>query len=355
MPGTPLNLDLPTLSDTFSTIVSKLVTAVSAIEDDLGPRVTSGELNLTSEVNLNGNALVNVGGVRLTGGSSTVEGTLYLEDDELWVMTAAGAVRLTSDGTINVAGAGTIGGDYGGVNPATVVFVDSAGQYVFREDTGVYADLVADDLVLRGDTGLIRFSAHAGLSGTREISVKTLPTSGVSNLVYSSADSTLEDGAVVRATNEALFTDLDCTGTLTTDIFKHGDMTFVVPLTLFRAGYTLSASQGSDATFSSYTNIQPGGAARWPIEGLRVGDRVKTVKVTGNSPTASSPVVTVGTSTSAGQTSHTYTGTGNFGVDGYFSMELDTPVTLAQTDTLWISVVGGEVNMRHAVVIFDRP
>lgn len=215
MPGVDLDLDLPSLSDPLSTIVSKLVTAVSTIEDDLADRVTAGELDLDTTVSLNGNPLTNVGGVRLLGGESTVVGTLYM-DEELNIVTTAGVVQLTSNGAINASSIGGIVGDYGGANPAAVTYDDASGEFRFTEAPGTYADIVCDDIKLIGAGGSLRLAVDATLSGAQFLNFKSFPSSGVGLLVYQASDSTLIDGSaaagaislpVVLTVDEIRYTD----------------------------------------------------------------------------------------------------------------------------------------------------
>ncbi len=173
MPGVDLNLNLPTLADTMATTVAKIVIALDAIETDLAAKVTVGELDITEELSMGGAPLINVGGLQLSGGVSTVPGTLYMAGDELFIETAAGAVQITAAGAIDIAAAGTIGGDYGGANPASVLYNDVAGEYRFFEDTNVWADLAADDVTLKAAAGQVRLTAKSDTASSYTLSMPT--------------------------------------------------------------------------------------------------------------------------------------------------------------------------------------
>lgn len=215
MPGANLNLDLPTASDNMKTVRDKLVTALQAVEADLAPRIPAGALNITTNLSMGGAALLNVGGVRLSGGQSDEIGTLYM-DEELHAVTPAGNVQITANGGLNIAALGTIGGDYGGANPAAVIFDDASGEYRFYEDESPvdWAVLVANQLRLEGANGSIRLFVDDAIATARSLGIKTLPSSGVSGLVYNATNATIEDGAATRETNTHLFTSVDLTGSL---------------------------------------------------------------------------------------------------------------------------------------------
>lgn len=215
MPGTDLNLDLPTLADTMADVVAKLVIAVETIETDLEPRITAGELDINTELSLGGAPLTNAGGVRLTGGATDVEGSIFEEDGDFFMVTGAGVVRITQDGGINVASAGIIGGDYGSGNPAALNYDDGAGAFDFSEDPSVWADVRVNDVVLNNQTtsGKVTLHVDDAITTARSINVKTLPASGVSALVYVAATSTLETADTARVTADLKVTNVDATGT----------------------------------------------------------------------------------------------------------------------------------------------
>lgn len=197
MPGTDLNIDLPVAGDNFGVYRAKILAAVQAIIADIEPRIGSGALDIDTELSMNGAPLTNVGGVRLQNGFSTVIGTLYM-DEELHAVTSAGDVQITAGGVLNVTALGTIGGDYGGANPAEVTFNDLANEYRFKEDSSSWSTLSAKGMLLNDALGnSFRLSCDPGLSGDQQIKFKSVPTTGHGMFAYNSADSSLVDAVGV--------------------------------------------------------------------------------------------------------------------------------------------------------------
>lgn len=223
MPGVDLNLDLPTGSDTMADVVSKTATALAAIEADLAADVVSSEIDINAALSFAGNSALDVGSLHLVAGNppSAVGSLYYSSDGEFYLITAAGTVQVTASGSLDLAGTGGIVGDYG-LGPESVAYDNASGEYRFKEDTSIWADIVADDLVLMGSAGSVRFSVDAAITSARQINVKDLPAAGVSALVYDASDSSLKRSDVTRITNDLKATILDISGNL-----RHGERTYV--------------------------------------------------------------------------------------------------------------------------------
>jgi len=274
MPGVDLNLDLPTPNDPFVTALAKIVAAFVAIEEDLEPRIGAGSLDIDTELSMNGAALTNVGGVRLQNGESAVVGTLYM-DEEFHVVTTAGDVQLTLNGVLNVTALGTIGGDYGGFDPANVTFVTTSDDYFFRSDATTFADVQVRDIILNGAAGTFRLGVDAGLSGDQEIRFKSVPVTGHGMFAFNSADNSLVDAAgVVPVVGGMTFgANID----IGNNKILHGQQTITVPIALgdcvnLFANTTAQVgvpgvALGSNE--STYIRLPP----------LRAGERIISVKV----------------------------------------------------------------------------
>lgn len=192
MPGIDLNLSLPDLNEPFAAVLAKLVTALSAIEDDLASKVMPSEIDVITSLSMNGNALTNTGSVVFVSGNpGSAVGSMYYSGGELYMVTAAGTVKITNAGSVNVVGSGGIGGGYG-TGPESVFYTTSTKEYHFTADTGDYADIRLDDLILVGAAGTVRLGVDAALTGDRQFSFKVLNTSGTQMLVYNAATSTVE-------------------------------------------------------------------------------------------------------------------------------------------------------------------
>jgi len=273
MPGSDLDLDLPSDGETFVNFAAKVVAALAAIQADLEPRIGAGALDIDTELSMNGAPLTNVGGIRLQGGGSSVVGTLYM-DEELHAVTSAGDVQITDNGALAITALGVIGGDYGGSNPAAVTFQDSDGSYWFKEDPSTWADVYMRDLFLNGAAGSLRVTLDSSFSGNQVVKFKSLPAdSGV--LVYKASDDTLNDNASVRADNLRAV-DVDISGKV-----LHGEWSysgnFVYPNVLVVSGVV--AANGTAAGVVIGDNISAADAyLHIPIT-LRSNERVKSVKV----------------------------------------------------------------------------
>lgn len=311
MPGTDLNLDLPTPNDPFVTALAKIVAAFTAIEADLEPRIGAGSLDIDTELSMNGAALTNVGGVRLQNGESTVVGTIYM-DEELWAVTTAGAVQITNQGVLNITALGVIGGDYGGSNPAEVTFVDAAAEYRFKETATDWADISCRDIILNGAAGTFRLGADSGLSGDQEIRFKSVPVTGHGMFAFNSADNSLVDAAGVSPVVGGM------TFTANVDIgnFKllHGDRTITGPICSSDA----VVASGTVAFNGSNPGAVVAGVSRFPIrQTFDSQSRIKTITVYFESTSYAN--ITIGLSTNEVP-----------GVPGFFNVQL-TPLTSTAT------------------------
>lgn len=354
MIGTDLNLTLPEAGQTIATNTARTATCLAALEAAVADKATPAVININAPLEMNGNAITEVSSaVFVSGNLSSTPGSLFYFGGDWYAVDSVGAIQLTDNGAINAAGIGGIVGDYGGVNPAKVSFDDASGEYRFTEDTGVYADLVADDLVLNGSAGSVRFQVDAAITTARTFNVKSLPTSGCSFLVYDSSDNSLKDGATVNVTNN-----LVSTANITATEFKHGDKTFSKAF-----GVGAGAIVGA-LSFGEWFAGPPAGY-RWqatsnavvitPIFNLRTGWRVKKIKVQGSSSLGSAIVYTVQRYDSS--TALTATVTGGFNTTGYMDATLDTPYVVQDGDTIYVRISTGSATTDFAEVrvTYDIP
>jgi hypothetical protein len=279
MPGSDLDLDLPAQGEAFTSVLAKLKAAITAIQADLEPRIGAGALDIDTEVSMNGAPLTNVGGVRLSGGGSSVVGTLYM-DEELHAVTSAGDVQITSNGTLAITALGVIGGDYGGSNPAEVTYHDSAGEYWFKQDSSTWADVFARDFLLNGTLGTVRLSVDASLAGDHELSFKTFPDdNGV--LIFKPADNTYNDNDTLRADNFRAV-DVDISGVLKRGDYTKsgilsytGDIITVTGTPTFVAGWNAGLS-----TATHYIDMGVNGDAFLPVHIPMAGnERLKSLTI----------------------------------------------------------------------------
>ena len=221
MVGTDLNLSLPQLSDTLSVVVSKTATALSAIEDSLASKVTPAGMDISSNLDMSGNLMINAGGLLLTAATDNpaFPGLAYFYNGEWFLCDNAGAVQITSNGAVNASSIGGISGMSGG---AAVSYDLASQEFRFIASIGVPADLSCDDVLLNGSAGSLRLDCGAGITTTRTFTFNELPASGVSVLVYDAGTSRYVDAQTTRATNVVKVTKIDVSGNV-----RHADRAFV--------------------------------------------------------------------------------------------------------------------------------
>lgn len=246
--GSNLSVTLPTAEDTFVDIVAKLSAAIELLAEVLEAPIDSGSLDITTALTLNGAPIINVGGLRLVGGLSTQPGTMYIDSSgELHVVTTVGDIQITSNGDLNVAALGTIGGDYGGGNPATVTFDDTSGEYRFQEDTNDWATIVAETFIAKvnGGAGSISFGALSSITTARDFKIKSLPASGVSGLAYEASSGGVVDANQTRETLTHKFTSVDLTG----DVLVSSRSMFIGPSDMQPRNDSGGSTMGSTHTW----------------------------------------------------------------------------------------------------------
>ena len=371
MPGITLNLNLPLLSDTMATMVAKTSIALSAIQDDLAGKINPSEMNINSALDMAGSQLKNTGSLALVAGNiPTLPGSMYYNLGEFYVVDSTGIVRLTSGGALDASSIGAISG-LGGTN-AAVTYDLASTQFRFTSNVGVYADLVARNVILQGSAGSVQIGVDPAINSARQFNIKSLPATGVSLLVYNGSTSTLEDGAVTGVTN-----------TLAGSLAIAGSLTAAVNVTATDFKIT-GVSQRQVALDPACQNFGTANVSTSPLgvvstttnyiwnqnlsNFIRIGDRVKalhfrwSVKVPGSIVyTLNAWDVTTGTATTlgpAGNPSGSYSD-GSSGAHT-FTATLATPYVVDATHILIVtmhgissSVVGDTMNSCY--LDYDHP
>lgn len=356
MPGTYLNLDLPSLADSMATIVAKLVAALSRVQDDLTPSITPGQLNINSALSMNGASLINTGSVQLVAGNvPTLAGNFYFANGEFYAVDATGPVRLTLNGALDASSIGAISG-LGGTT-AAVTYDLASTQFRFTSNIGVWADLVARNAFLQGTNGSVQMGVAASIAAARIFNFGSLPASGSSLLVYNAATSTLEDAAVTAPTNN-LKGPLTVVGALTTQ----GDYKIAAGFGVTQ-DLPLAPAASSGSCTVSETFVQSTAAA-WSYTTpslshvLRVNDRLTQFTLFWRAKGAGTATITISAfDTLAGTTAtlQTFTdvGTGLHSV----TCGLTTPITLTSSLKYFIAI-SGTANadvLGRVTLLYDHP
>lgn len=347
MPGVDLALDLPSLADSLTEIVTKLTVALSAIQDDLAGDVTPSEMDINTSLSFAGNYATNVGALGLVGGNApSTAGSVYYSDGEFYAIDSTGVVQLTSNGSVNVTGTGGITGDYG-AGSETVSYDNGLQEYSFTSSPGVYADIICDDVVLHSATGSVRLGCDDAITTARLATIKSLPAAGVSFLVYNAATSTIEDGGVTAVTNAPTFSALTLTTLTVTNPIIHGDEGIVLSM---NAGATTTGTVS--LTNRAFTRSGVGTATWEQSICLKKGDRIKkagvyvhvvgaptvTVQIIRNVFSLGDAVLATNSTTTTGRIEATLTGVDPF-ADNYDVFGLDS--TVGDAWILKVTITGG--------------
>jgi hypothetical protein len=179
--------------------MAKIAEDLQIIETDLEAKVVAAEIDINGDLDFNGWQAVGVSALVLDPVPDPDDfgaGSAIYSQNEWYLVTAAGAVRVTLDGQLDAASLGGIGGDYGSPNPAAVTYVDTDGIYIFTEEPGVYADIEVDDVVLRGASGLVRLACDAAVDTGPTLSINEPPASGTALTIWDSAGRLYPSGVV---------------------------------------------------------------------------------------------------------------------------------------------------------------
>lgn len=155
---TNMSLDLPVPGSTTGPLwATKLNTALTTVDahdhtTGKGAKVPVAGLNINTDLPMGGFNVNSANSYRLISQSGALAGasdirSLYSVSGDLYYNNASGtAVKLTSGSALNIASLGTIGGDYGGSNPASVFYTDSTKTYSFTQSAGKTAKVALGDL-----------------------------------------------------------------------------------------------------------------------------------------------------------------------------------------------------------------
>lgn len=312
---------------------------------------------LVGTLDMANNAIQNVSNLLLYPGSgvpSTPTGSIQRYNNDLYWVSASGAVQITSGASLNSAGIGGITGDYGGANPAQFRFVDVDQTYYAYDDFGgaAWAYIQGRGMqITAGLTSLVRVRIQWAGSSSYDI---TLPASLPASQSLMQMDAS---GNVTASNTLATNQSVTVAGTGT---FKHGDQTIchapiamAVPVGAYAAEVTDGASD-----FAQFNLTTGGGKAYIPLVGLRTGDRLKSVAVAGNATV--SPTLEIVEFVSATGLTRSYTTSGSFNGLGGITLTLVTPITMAADGIhryICVKILSGasEVDVYSIFFTYDRP
>lgn len=250
---TPLmNLNLPDPGVTSGPVwAQRLNTALTTIDSHnhttgQGAKVPVAGLNINADLGMGGYNLSSVNSSRYVNQGSPLAGasdvnSVYVSGGELYYNDAGGAqVKITDSGSLNIASLGTIGGDYGGSDPASVFYTNATKTYTFTQSSGVTGKVALGDIIL--------YETVAAANG---ITIKS-PTSLASSYTLTMPPSLPASNRILAVSSSGAIT------AGATNAVQTGDITDGAVTQAKRAalGQQVSSSSGTFSTTStSYVDV----------------------------------------------------------------------------------------------------
>jgi hypothetical protein len=334
----------------YATDINAILTEVVA---RLSAKVPFSSLSNNSNLDLNGQSLLNAAYVTLVNesvspvASPANRATSYSGD--FWWVSPSGAVQITTGNKLNASSIAGINGDYGGVNPASVYFDSATAQYRFYSNfsTSTWGELRARKLnIAAGATSSV--SATLAFGGSSNYTL-TLPAAvpATQKLVQMDASGNLTASGTL-ASGEHIT--LQGTGD-----YKHGDKKLCWSPTSGNVTCTVGTYvTGTGGDEPSWT-LSAAGVVYFLDFRFKVGDRIKSIQLyETDAGTASTYLTTIGSGTRA----TTNTTPGGFQT----VLTLNTPYTITGTNnvdsviSLKITAGSGDANfLKGLIVTYDRP
>jgi hypothetical protein len=271
------------IGDTFPYLVPPVgstdwATLINCV-DELADRVSSPvpfSALAGNDLDLGGRSITGIKDLQFDEQSGAIPNTPGLMEfwgDEWYLVTSAGAIKVTDNGALNVTSVGGIAGDYGGVNPASARFVDLTQRYDFYDDystlTWGYVRARGFDIAA-GATSTFRARLFYGGAGNLDFTLP--PTIPVSNRAVLQVDSTgnITFNDTGRDLNSNLWLG---TGEIKHTVERRFSGRLPVTTAYVQSGtFTGGSLAGSIGTLCTVT-----GTVRYPLDGIQVGWRVKKV------------------------------------------------------------------------------
>lgn len=356
MPGIDLNLPIPSLSDTQTQVVTKTAQALFAVNADLAAKVVTSEIDINANLPINGFGLTNVGSAQFaTSTPITTPGTIFYYNGEWFVVDSTNVVQLTSNGGINLAVVGAIGGDYTSAN--ALVSYDSANSRYrfFGSGATSLVDLDARYIVANatGAAGKVTFGADSALATNIAFNVKSVPAAAIGILGYDASVGAVVDGSTITAatsfTNNITFTNTVTFNGLT----KHTTWSTEIPMFVGEETQTNVQTGAGQLTGVVSANPSIWSSSPLGICGLRVNDVVQSIVVRITKASAALATVSIfkraaGGSTTAVPLNAGNTSTATGAVD--ITATVTTPTAIASRERWWVQIAFTNASVTAATV-----
>lgn len=284
--GDPISQPIPVVSTPGTGYATQIYNFLQEVKARLEGQIPLSSL-LPGTFDMDNNPLITAEYLGLydqVNNTSQPVGSLFMYQGNLWYMSDTGAAQVTSGSSINASAIAGIGGDYGGVNPALVEFIDADNIYNFWDDAGgaVWARLAARSIDIYGgasSTNRVRVTWAGGSDWTLTLPDAPPATNGTLLQINTSGEvdaSSSGLAAISLAANQ----DISVSGT---GGYNHGDQvvnkSFIVTEAIggnsvigvnvqYRSSGTLPGAQLSSGT-----------TAYFPLPVLPSEKRIKSIKI----------------------------------------------------------------------------
>jgi hypothetical protein len=371
-----------------------------------GAQIVSAAININADLTFASYSATNLRSATFAAGQA-VSGVrkLYVgANSELyWNNSAAGAaIQLTSGTSLNVSAfIGGIGGDYTSVS-AALNYDNSAARYTLKAGGGttwarvaagevrihehastssIYVALAAPagiaspytvtfPAAVPGSTLLVQVSSAGVMTFSNTVvnavtfSGAITPTGGIAaatftGLITASAGITVSAGAATFAVAVTANAGVTCASNQHVTVsgtgeYKHGDKTIAQS-----GGGVIAVSSGTyGAGVSSdapYWQLSTGGGIVYlQIQGIRTGDRVKSLKIVGLA--TQEPTLAIYTQAAGVSTVRAHTAANTIVTNGDTTLTLNAAYTLS-SEHVWLKITSGAstFDVRQIVCTYDRP
>lgn len=215
MATTYLGLTLPTVLDpigapAWATTINANFNLIDAHDHttNKGTKVPVAGLNLNADLDLsNLYRLKRAYSVGLLSQSAAITGDTgsiqSVAGDFYWINSAGTAVKITNGSGLNLSSLGTIGGDYGGTDPASVFYTNSTKTFSFTQDSGITGHIACGNIFIYESVAsgkYIQLKPKAALAANIDLQLPSTLPAATSVLTITSAG-VIEAGASTDSIN----------------------------------------------------------------------------------------------------------------------------------------------------------
>lgn len=362
--GDTISESAPAVGSAGPTYASTINALLTEFKARLVARIPLSALLANSNLDMNGQAILNAAYITLTNeavspsGVASPSNRIAAYNGNLWWVSPTGAVQLTNGASLNASGIGGITGDYSGAGPMEFRYDLANTRYdAFANqstNTWAYVRGRGFDIAQTSTSNLrTRLTAQAGSGSSQSFSLPAAPPSSPGAVMI------MDNSGNMSASN-SLYTSIN----LATGDYKHTDMRVVSQDGSGGACTVGTYSSGATSDAVTWTLSTGGGVVYIPLRGLRENDRIRYIGIAADA--TSAPTVELysligGTATLVPWTAGAWT----YPANGGRVYTIDTPTaitlqgstaTLFSSETYFIKITSNAstVTVRQINILFDR-